>query len=337
MTSPLLLSRADIDDERWNTFITNAGQSVVYGYSWYLDVVCEDWQALIWPSPDNYQIVIPLPLKRKWGMVVLQQPLFCQYLGFFSVKEITPVQRDVFLDKLSSSFAYISAYSFNPGNTAMLNSALLQSFQFTCRENQTHWLSLAEPMPQIQASYSSDRKLNLKRAEKYDWFVEERRDIIPLIRLFKRHHAAQMQGGVRPEAYRTLAVLFEVLSAKHAATIYYASRNNEVHAGAMFVQAGKTGVYLFNAADQTGRCGNARTFLLNKFFQAQAGKLQNFDFETPEKLSVSSFYKSFGAAGITYFAIRKNELYFPFKQIQNWRMRKILNTIAAPAADSSRI
>jgi hypothetical protein len=337
MTSPLLLSRPEIDDERWNTFITNAAQSVVYGYSWYLDVVCEDWKALIWPSPDDYQIVIPLPLKRKWGMAVVEQPLFCQYLGFFSVTEITPAQRDVFLGKLSYSFAYISTYSFNPGNTPMLDPGMLESFQFIGRKNQTHWLSLAQPMPQIQANYSSDRKLNLKRAEKSDWLVEERSDITPLIQLFKRHHAGQMQGGVRPKTYRMLAVLFEVLSEKHAATIYYASGNNEVHAGALFVQAGKTGIYLFNAADQTGRNGNARTFLLNKYFEAQAGKLENFDFETPEKLSVSSFYKSFGAAGIPYFSIRKNELYFPFKQIQNWRLRKILNTTAAPSADSSLI
>jgi hypothetical protein len=334
MTPPILLSRAAIDDQRWNRIIDQSGQSVVYGYSWYLDEVCNDWKALVWPSAEDYQIIMPLPVRRKWSIEVIQQPLFCQYLGLFSVLEISEFNLILFLEKVSSSYPYISSYHFHPDLSAILNRVLRQFPKFEIKQNHTYCLSLEDPLSTIRSNYSSDRKMNLKRSEREKWIVEQSNNIIPLITLFKKYHASKIPGGVADVSYSILTALFKNLNLHKAAELFYILKEGKIHAGALFAKTGGKVLYLFNAADETGRAGNARTFLLDYYFQLNTGKPFIFDFESPEKNSVSLFYKSFGARKMPYYSIRKNELPFPWKQIQNWRVSKALNTTEVPFGDS---
>jgi hypothetical protein len=334
MTSPVLLSRAAINDKRWNLLIEESRQSVVYGYSWYLDIVCDDWKALVWPSAEDYQIIMPLPVKRKWGIEVIQQPLFCQYLGLFSANKISDFYLSLFLEKMSSIFSYISSYHFHPDLSVNLNLVLPQFSNFEIRRNHTYWLSLSDPLPKIRSNYSSDRKTNLNRSRRQAWIVRPSDNIAPLIGLFQKYHAAKIPGGVADVTYPMLIKLFECLWIHKAVSLFYVLKEGEIHAGALFVQTGGKVIYLFNAADEAGRAGNARTFLLDYYFQLNVEKPLLFDFESPEKSSISTFYKSFGAREVSYFSIRKNDLFFPFRQIQNWRVKKALNTIEVPSEGS---
>ncbi|WP_159474098.1 GNAT family N-acetyltransferase [Dyadobacter sp. 3J3] len=326
MTLPILLPRSEIIDERWNELITKSEQSIIYANSWYLDVVCDNWKAIVWPSADDYQIVMPLPIKRKWNIEVVQQPLFCQYLGLFSIDKISEQQLYLFLKKLSSSFSYISSYHFHPDHSAILSDVFHHFPKFEVKHNHTYWLSLSDSLPDIQLKYSSDRKANLKRGEKFDWIIKPSEDIEPLIQLFRDHHAAGISGGVSEKAYEILSCLFNALKINSAANVFYAEKDGRINAGALFVKADKMVIFLFNAADLIGRKENARTVLLDHYFKLYAGKSLSFDFESPEIKKISSFYKSFGASPVPYFSIRKNDLPFPFKQIQNWRVKKSLKS-----------
>ncbi|MBE9464120.1 GNAT family N-acetyltransferase [Dyadobacter subterraneus] len=337
MTLPILLSRSEINDARWNELIAKSGQSVIYGFSWYLDIVCDNWKALVWPSTDNYQIVMPLPIKRKWNIEVVQQPLFCQYLGLFSIENLTDQQLDLFLKGLSSSFSYISAYHFNPDNSSLLQNVLHQFSKFEVRQNHTFWLSLSGSSSEIWAKYSSDRKANLKRGVRFEWVISPGEDIELLIHLFKEHHASGINGGVSDKAYTMLSDMVASLKLRDAIEVLYAQIGGTVHAGVLFVRTGNKVIFLFNAADEIGRRGNARTILLDHYFQSNSERPITFDFESPQLKSIASFYKSFGADPIPYFSVRKNDLPFPLKQIQNWRVRKLINTIEAPSEDSSQI
>lgn len=333
MTLPILLPRSEINDERWNELIANSEQSVIYAHSWYLDVVCDNWKALVWPSVDDYQIVMPLPVKRKWKVEVIQQPLFCQYLGLFSINKITKQQLCLFLEKFYSSFLHISSYQFHPDNTAILSNVLHLFPKFEVKQNHTFWLSISDSFPEIQSKYSSDRKLNLKRGEKFNWNIKSSVDIKPLIQLFQENHASGISGGVSDKAYEILAELFETLKLYKAVEIFYTEKEGKINAGVLFVKTGKKVIFLFNSADLMGRKENARTILMDHYFKLNAGESLIFDFESPEIKSISNFYKSFGGNEVPYLSIRKNDLPFPFRQIQNWRVRNSINTIEVRPED----
>ncbi len=38
------LSREELDDVKYNNCIAESKQALLYGYTWYLDIVCEDFR-----------------------------------------------------------------------------------------------------------------------------------------------------------------------------------------------------------------------------------------------------------------------------------------------------
>ena len=59
------LKRDEINSEKWNKTIKLAYNSMPYGYTWYLDAVSKQWEALVF---DDYQAVLPLPFIKKMGL-----------------------------------------------------------------------------------------------------------------------------------------------------------------------------------------------------------------------------------------------------------------------------
>ena len=44
-----------IDHIKWDKCISESSNGIVYAYAWYLDIVCEDWEAIV---VNDYQIVV---------------------------------------------------------------------------------------------------------------------------------------------------------------------------------------------------------------------------------------------------------------------------------------
>jgi hypothetical protein len=292
---------------------------VIYAQTFYLDIACESWKALVWPSIPHPEIIMPLPVRRKFGLVVVYHPLFCQYLGLFSLRPLSDFQFKSFIRFLSHRFSYVSAYHFSPENSVRMSALTitLPGLKFT--QNHTHWLRTDLGYWPLYSGYSNDRKRNLRRSRDCCWHVQKSNDVQPLLEMFRENQAARIKGGVNPEAFMTLGALVEDLQARELIELYYACADGHIHAGILLVKFAGRVIYLFNAADHKGRLGNARTFMLDEYFQKDSGKSLIFDFESPEVDSIASFYKSFGAEPILFYSMAKNELWFPLKQMQNWR------------------
>ncbi|OIP03307.1 MAG: hypothetical protein AUJ97_04685 [Bacteroidetes bacterium CG2_30_32_10] len=56
------LKHKEIDKDKWDNCIEKAFNGIIYAYSWYLDIVSENWDALI---EDDYKTVFPLTQKKK--------------------------------------------------------------------------------------------------------------------------------------------------------------------------------------------------------------------------------------------------------------------------------
>ncbi len=268
---------------------------------------------------------MPLPVKKKWGLKVVQQPLFCQYLGLFSRVEISEDMTTMFLESLSRHFAYISAYDFHPWHTSLLRNLLPTHSEFEINEKATHWLNLENPYVEVADNYNDDRRKNLKKARKYNWEYFESQDVEPLILLFRENHAFKIHN-VKESAYVLLRNLVVIVLGKSAGSIQYVSLRGEIRAGVMVLEKNGMGIYIFNAADAVGRKGNARTYLLDQYFQETAGRLHIFDFESPEVKKIAAFYESFGAEKREFISIKKNHLPFPFRQLQEFRKWVIAKT-----------
>ena len=61
------IEHKDIDFKKWDSCVANSLNRLIYGFSWYLDVVCNDWDALVY---NDYEAVFPLPKRKKWGYII---------------------------------------------------------------------------------------------------------------------------------------------------------------------------------------------------------------------------------------------------------------------------
>ncbi len=302
-----LLNRQDIDEAQWNSFLDNSPHNLIYACSWYLDIVAPKWCAFIAENEVGWQAIMPVPLAKKWGFWVVKQPFFCQILGVFFKEKVDLEISKLLESLLRKQFKYISIYAG-------------QNLYSSNYQVNTQILKLDRPYERLFNSYNKDRKKNLKISQNFGWEIDESDDIEPVIEIFINHHSESIEGGVGGNAYRILRKLFSELKKRESVKLLYASKNNRIEAGALFVIFRGRIIYLFNAATGLGRKKNARTVLIDGILQQYENTNYIFDFESPEKESVVEFYESFGTETFTFSQLRYNDLPFPFKQIQNLRL-----------------
>jgi len=277
---------------------------IVYGYTWYLDAVLSEpgwkWMGVVLVNEvGTYQAVMPVPLRRKFGRWVVHQPLLCQFLGVFSPD--STIDPAPLYQMIQQRFRYGSKLSVRASTRE------LSGFERT-QSQRTYVLDLSKTYEAIAGNYSRDRRLNLRRAQSVGWQVVESDDITPLIMLFRTYHAVGVQGGVGEWAYGLLTRLYGALRQRQLVTLRYALLDGRIEAGALFVQEDNRLIYLFNAASDKGRIGNARTLLIDQLIRESAQQPILLDFESPEKLSIAAFYRSFGTVSEEYQIVSWNRL-----------------------------
>src|SRR5690606_31954046 len=95
----------------WDRCIKNAPNQLIYAWSFYLDIISPGWDALVM---GDYEMVMPLTGKKKWGISYLYQPAFTQQSGIFG-KHIDANIITKFLNKAATQFPFIEI-NLNYGN-----------------------------------------------------------------------------------------------------------------------------------------------------------------------------------------------------------------------------
>ncbi|MDD4149451.1 MAG: hypothetical protein PHE33_05430, partial [Bacteroidales bacterium] len=144
------LKHNEINKILWDDKINHSLNGTVYAMSWYLDIVSPNWEALV---TNDYQFLMPLPVKSKYGFKYLTQPCLSQQLGVFSDLEITDHLFQQFLNKIPYNFYRLQ---FNSGNCFEQNSEKLRP---------NYLLSLQGSYKEIFSGYNQNCKRNIKKAQ----------------------------------------------------------------------------------------------------------------------------------------------------------------------------
>ncbi|WP_373942482.1 hypothetical protein OEG92_04340 [Polaribacter sejongensis] len=67
------VKRKDLNILKYDACIENSIQSRIYAFSWYLDIVADNWDVLVL---GDYKAVMPLPWKQKYFIKYITQPFF---------------------------------------------------------------------------------------------------------------------------------------------------------------------------------------------------------------------------------------------------------------------
>lgn len=325
---------AEVDRPQWDALITAAPNGLIYGLSWYLDSVSPGWAALVKEENDRYVAVLPLPVRRKFGLHYLLQPLFAQQLGLFYVVPPTAADWAQLGELLRQRFIYITRYAFNVGNAALAGPAALGLPGTPAR---TYHLSLRPAYAELWAGYRPERRRHLRKAQAHGLVVEPTTDINQLIRLFDENTAHRLVG-MRGEGYTypMLRALYGAASRAGMASLWQARTPDQRMVAMMFVLHFKRHIiYLFNASTAEGKATGAISVLIDAFLQQHAGQDLCFDFESPGVPSLERFYSSFGSVEANYFTVTADQLPWPVRQLKAARMAlyRLLRARPAPPAD----
>jgi hypothetical protein len=283
----------EINRTKWDACIDNAGNGLVYGYSFYLDKMARNWDGLVL---NDYEAVMPLTWNKKYGIHYLYQPFLCAQLGLFG-NNMSSSLLDTFLRAIPKRFSYWDIY-FNHQNVFPLN-----DFKLYKRSNFV--LDLNRSYDELYKNYRENIQRNIRKAEQAGCMTRKDFDVEKVIELAlpKMNDHTDVQNIERfKELYKQLH------SRQQAITYGIFSANNELLASCVFFFSHQRAYYILVGNHPGGRTIGASHALIDAFARDHAGKNMLLDFEGSDIPNLAFFYSSFGAMEENYAAVKLNRL-----------------------------
>lgn len=277
------IENKDINKALWDKGVSKSYNAIVYGYSWYLDAVSPGWCAII---SKNYDVLMPLPVKKKIGINYILQPLYTQQLGVFSENIISENIISEIISTIPEKYKYL-VLNFNVFNK--------YNQKIFSRKTLTMHLDLIRPYKSLYKAYNSNTKRNIKIAHKQKISLTNKISPDDFIQFIKssKHNSLDFLKEKHLKIFKHLA---ETLVRKKQGYIVGVNNSKgELIAATLLVSSNKKIINIFNISNKEGFEKKAMFFLFDSFFRINAGKAITFDFEGSSIPGVARFYKGFGA------------------------------------------
>ncbi len=287
----------EINKEAWNHCVDNAINQMVYAYSWFLDVVSPNWDALVL---GNYEAIMPLPQRKRFTLSYLAQPLFTQQLGVFYSNLANMHATNDFLAAIPDKFKLIEI-NLNTFNIPSLAS-------FVTNTNVTCHLELNKTYDELKGQYAEQIIRNIKKAQKNILTIDNKISPETIINIFKENKGKGIKN-FKNKSYQLLLKLTKVLSDNNAIECIGAKSNSDDYiAGIIFIRFNDAIILLFSGANAEAKSTGAMSLLIDSYIKANASSQFLFDFEGSNNKDLARFYLGFGSKPVNYFNIRKNNL-----------------------------
>lgn len=297
------LTNTEIDKTKWDNCIHNADNGLIYAFSFYLDSMSKNWDALVL---NDYEAVMPLTWNKKYSIKYLYQPFLTAQLGIFG-NNLTANTVDSFLKAIPSNFKYWDFY-LNHHNVFQL-----KDFSLYLRSN--FILDLGKSYEELYSNYRENIKRNIKKALQVGCTTEKDFEAEKVIKLAQQQIRIHSQETT--ENINRFRNLFNILHLKGMATTYgILSANKEMLASAIFFFSHNRAYYILVGNHPNGKTIGASHALIDAFIKDHAGKELLLDFEGSDIRNLAFFYSSFGAREEKYASIRFNKLPFYLKWLK---------------------
>ena len=290
------LKHNEIDKLKWDKCIIRSYNGIIYAFSWYLDVISNDWEALI---AGNYDIIFPIIPKQKFFINYLYQPLFTQQLGVFSYKKLNSKIIEEFIDAIPKKYKFfeINLNTFNK----------ISSNKYKITQKVTHELDLISPHENLVQNYSTNTKRNINKAKKNNLKVFRKIPVKEFISFIHKNANFTLQE----DNYQVLKNIISISIFYTVGEIYGAyNSDNQLCASAFFVKSHNKVIYLVSATSEEGKQKRAMFLLIDTFIKKNSQKNLTLDFEGSNIESIARFFKGFGAKPYFYQFVKKNKLPF---------------------------
>jgi len=306
-----------INREKWDDCISKSCNSRVYGLSWYLDIVCENWDGIIF---GDYEAVFPVIFSRKMFFIKTSyHPLFCQQLGLFfksggiADKLISQLSGYNFIWMFHATIlpTYFKRYIYHATHEF---STLLKGWSgfHSMFNTRTIWMSnltlkLGDPYNVLRNKYNTNTIRNLKKSSNFNLKIKEL-EVDIFMDLYKKNknirRSIQKFYPFKNHNYLIIKKLISTcLKKKRGRLIGVFNQEKCLVSAAFFLSCFKRKIMLFNVTKPNCKEYHAMTFLIDNFIKSNCEQNLILDFEGSNIEGVRKFYKGFGSYDACYTRI----------------------------------
>lgn len=292
------LRRREIDTMKWDKCIDDAENGLIYSYSWYLDNMAAHWDALVL---NDYEAVMPLTWRKKYGIRYLYQPPFCQQLGITGRKASYQNEIHHFLSLAQKHFRFIEIFlNFDNAYTGTI-----------ARNN--FILSLAANYEELYANFKNDLKSDISKARNNNGInYTALTDYKMIIRLYKAQYGKRF-AHVGNEDYRRLGNLCRHLQQNEGLVMRGSFAGEKPLALSLLLNRNNRLYLLISVTPPEGRQLYANHLHMSETIKEFSNRHLILDLEGSDLPGVAHFYKSFGCINQPYYYLRCNNLPFAIK------------------------
>ncbi|HLP05770.1 MAG TPA: peptidoglycan bridge formation glycyltransferase FemA/FemB family protein [Paludibacter sp.] len=278
------LRNKEIEYARWDKCISMSYNQLSYAYTWYLDVVSPNWEALV---SEDYCYIMPLPLKKKYGIPYLVQPVLTQQLGIFSERPIEQYIVDEFIRQIPN-FSY--ELHFNE-----------QNFHSEVPAHPNYILNLNHTYEEIASGFSKNTIRNIIKAQKLGLVIQKGIELEKFLEFYY-----SVEKNYKPTEKSVVERLIKKGMLEGAMTLFGVySPDNEMIAALCILHSLHRFTYLLPVSSIKGKSSSAMFLLINKLIEENAGKNIFLDFEGSRLEGVARFYRGFGAINQPYYILKR--------------------------------
>lgn len=265
------------------------------------------WEGLVW---GDYEVVMPLIWRKKWGIAYFYQPAFFQQGGIFYHNRPSPVVTENFL-KYLPSICRFAEITLNHDNDL----TEVEGCKIVRRTN--YILDLSAGYESIKNNYSSSLKRNLGRIRdaEHQYLIEK--DPQTVVALYQQLYQ-QKQPAIRSSDYRNFLSICQVLQKSDDLILRSAiDKQGELLASILLLKDDNRIYNMMSCLTPAGRNAEGNYFLYDQLIREFSGSPGlTLDFEGSDVPAIADFYGRFSPAEEKYPFIRYNHLLPPFSWLK---------------------
>ena len=273
----------------------------MYSSAAYLDYMAENWDALVL---DDYEAIMPLPWKKKWGIHYIYPPAFTQQLGVTFIENESQEITEAFLQSIPKKFRFLEAN---------LNATNAVSGNFSLRKN--YLLFLDPDYEALKKNYSRSARRNIAQAEEQQIKVLENAAPKDVLQLHRQRFNDEI-GSNEKEYKQFLKLLTHLNNAGQLYCIAAVNNDGKIIAGSIYTVFKDRVTFVINGNTTESLASGATHLLMDHTIEHFSGRPLLLDFEGSDNANFARFYEQYGARPEHYAFVRRNRLPWPFKMLK---------------------
>jgi hypothetical protein len=295
------LPHHSIDKSKWDHCVRSVPGSLIYNYSWYLDGMAPQWDALVM---NNYEAIMPLTWRKKYGIYYLYQPFFTAQTGITANTGDSSLT-DAFIRSIPQHFKYADIDLNEKNDTG--------AYAASCRKRLNMLLDTRQDYTQLSKQYHRLATRILKKAVAEEVAVETGADIAGSIQFYQQHYKL---NKILPDDYDHLTKTLQ-LAARKNQVISLAAKKNNKFLGVYLLLSDDHYVYsVIGGSSAEGKEKGAFYLLTDHAIRTVCGDGRQFRFEGSDLPGIANFNQQFGAVPFYYNHLQLNRLPFPLNLLK---------------------